>query len=45
MMMIMTTIISTRMTAAATTPAMIGIRLEDGVPVPDRKMCIILYSV
>ena len=45
MMMIMTTIISTRMTAAATTPAMTGMRLEDGVAVHDRQMCIILYSV
>ena len=43
-MMIMMTIISTR-TTAATTPAMIGMRLEDGVSVPDRQMCIILYSV
>ena len=45
MMMIMITIIST-MTTATTTPAMIGMRFDGGVPaVPDRRVCIILYSV
>ena len=44
MMMIMITIIST-MTTAATTPAMIGMRFVGGGPVPDRRVCIILYSV
>ena len=43
MMMIMITIIST-MTTAATTPAMIGMRFDGGGPVPDRRVCIILYS-